>query len=63
MMMKMMVEMMWEMMLETMLVDMLETCCNYLELYVCECEYLCELMFVNVIVNINMWLYMKSVYI
>jgi hypothetical protein len=27
---------------------MYKTCCNYLELYVCECEYLCELMFVNV---------------
>jgi hypothetical protein len=45
------------------LLQVFRTICLWMWGDVCECEYLCELMFVNIIVNVNMWLYMKSVYI
>jgi hypothetical protein len=45
------------------LLQLFGTRCLWMWGDVWECECLCELMFVNVIVNVNKWLYMKSVYI
>jgi hypothetical protein len=45
------------------LLQLFGTICLWMWGDVCEWEYLCELMFVNAIVNVNIRLYMKSMYI